>query len=357
MSWSHDKFRGIQLDAGVVAADVRDQEGRTKRVKASSARNVNQARGLRVRIFLVENGIIIAFILLVVALAFSSEFFLTGPNIRNVLRQASINGLLAIGMTFVILTAGIDLSVGSVLAFGGMIAAIFASSSLGEQYPLYVALPMGLAAGTMLGMVNGSLVAFFRVPPFVVTLGMLSIARGLTLISSDGMPVSRLSPEYIYVGQGMLAGVPVPVLIFFGVLGLAWLLLYQTPFGRYVYAVGGNEEAARISGVNTRMVKFTVYAISGCLAALGGIILSARTTAGLPQAGVAYELDAIAAVVIGGTSLAGGQGRLFGTLIGVLIIAVVNNGLDLLGVSAYYQLTFKGAIIVAAVLLDSMRQR
>ena len=318
---------------------------------------MSKARGLRLRIFLIDNGIIIAFLLLVAALALSSEHFLTTPNIRNVLRQTSINGLLAIGMTFVILTAGIDLSVGSVLAFGGMIAAIFASSSLGEQFPLYVALPMGMLAGMALGMVNGSLVAFFRVPPFVVTLGMLSIARGLTLIASNGMPVSRLSPEYIAIGQGMVFGIPVPVLIFFGVFAVAWIVLYQTPFGRYVYAVGGNEEAARISGVNTRMVKFTVYGISGALAALGGIILSARTTAGLPQAGVAYELDAIAAVVIGGTSLAGGQGRLVGTLIGALIIGVVNNGLDLLGVSAYYQLTFKGAIIVAAVLLDSLRQR
>ena len=318
---------------------------------------MSKARGLRLRIFLIDNGIIIAFLLLVAALALSSEHFLTTPNIRNVLRQTSINGLLAIGMTFVILTAGIDLSVGSVLAFGGMIAAIFASSSLGEQFPLYVALPMGMLAGMALGVVNGSLVAFFRVPPFVVTLGMLSIARGLTLIASNGMPVSRLSPEYIAVGQGMVFGIPVPILIFAGVFVIAWIVLYQTPFGRYVYAVGGNEEAARISGVNTRMVKFTVYGISGALAALGGIILSARTTAGLPQAGVAYELDAIAAVVIGGTSLAGGQGRLVGTLIGALIIGVVNNGLDLLGVSAYYQLTFKGAIIVAAVLLDSLRQR
>ncbi len=326
-------------------------------MQVTSTPGASTDRGRRLRVFLIDNGIIIAFVLLVVALALSSEHFLTSANIRNVLRQTSINGLLAIGMTFVILTGGIDLSVGSVLAFGGMIAAIFASSSLGEQYPLYVALPLGLLAGTVLGMVNGSLVAFFRVPPFVVTLGMLSIARGLTLIASNGMPVSRLSPEYITVGQGMVLGIPVPVLIFFGVFAIAWIVLYQTPFGRYVYAVGGNEEAARISGVNARMVKFTVYAISGCLAALGGIILSARTTAGLPQAGVAYELDAIAAVVIGGTSLAGGQGRLFGTLIGALIIGVVNNGLDLLGVSAYYQLTFKGAIIVAAVLLDSIRQR
>ncbi len=326
-------------------------------MERTPAKKPSDSRGQRLRVFLIDNGIILAFLVLVAALALSSEYFLTASNLRNVLRQTSINGLLAIGMTFVILTGGIDLSVGSVLAFGGMAASIFASSSLGTQYPLYVALPVGLAAGLGLGLVNGALVAFFRVPPFVVTLGMLSIARGLTLISSNGMPVSRLSDEYTFVGQGMFLGVPVPVLILFGAFALAWIVLYRTPFGRYVYAVGGNEEAARISGVNARAVKFAVYGISGALAALGGIVLSARTTAGLPQAGVAYELDAIAAVVIGGTSLAGGQGRLVGTLIGVLIIGVVNNGLDLLGVTAYYQLTLKGAIIVAAVLLDSLRRR
>lgn len=326
-------------------------------MERTPAKKPSDSRRQRLRVFLIDNGIILAFLVLVAALALSSEYFLTASNLRNVLRQTSINGLLAIGMTFVILTGGIDLSVGSVLAFGGMAASIFASSSLGTQYPLYVALPVGLAAGLGLGLVNGALVAFFRVPPFVVTLGMLSIARGLTLISSNGMPVSRLSDEYTFVGQGMFLGVPVPVLILFGVFALAWIVLYRTPFGRYVYAVGGNEEAARISGVNARAVKFAVYGISGALAALGGIVLSARTTAGLPQAGVAYELDAIAAVVIGGTSLAGGQGRLVGTLIGVLIIGVVNNGLDLLGVTAYYQLTLKGAIIVAAVLLDSLRRR
>jgi putative xylitol transport system permease protein len=326
-------------------------------LQESTARSARRLSGGAIRTFLVDNGIFIAFILLCVALAFTSEHFLSATNLRNVLRQTSINGLLAIGMTFVILTGGIDLSVGSVLAFGGMAAAVFASTSIGEQYPLWVAVPIGLLAGVALGLVNGSVVAFFRVPPFVVTLGMLSIARGLTLITSNGMPVSRLSSEYIAIGQGVIYGVPVPVLIFFGVFGIAWVVLYHTTFGRYVYAVGGNEEAARISGVNARLVKFVVYGISGALAALGGIILSARTTAGLPQAGVAYELDAIAAVVIGGTSLAGGQGRLVGTLIGALIIGVVNNGLDLLGVSAYYQLTLKGTIIVAAVLLDSLRRR
>lgn len=310
-----------------------------------------------VRRFLLDNIIFIAFAALCVALALFNPQFLDVNNIRNVLRQVSINGVLAIGMTFVILTSSIDLSVGSVLAFGGIVAAMLASSTFAGDYPLYLSLTAGLAAGLGLGLINGLLVAYARVPAFVVTLGMLSAARGLTLIVSNGMPVSRLSAAFLGVGQGAVLGVPVPIWILFGVFALAWLVLYKMTFGRYVYAVGGNEEAARISGINTRQIRLAVYGISGMLAALGGVILAARTTAGLPQAGVGYELDAIAAVVIGGTSLAGGQGRIVGTLIGALIIGVVNNGLDLLGVSSYYQLTLKGSIIIAAVLLDSLRRR
>ena len=306
---------------------------------------------------LASNAIVIAFIVLCAALYLANPNFLDPINIRNVLRQTSINAILAIGMTFVILTGGIDLSVGSILAFGGMIASILVSSSLGEVYPVVIAVPIGLLAGLALGAVNGFFTGYLRVPSFVVTLGMLSAARGLTLIASDGRPVSRLAAEYLFIGQGAILSIPIPILIMFGTYAVAWFVLYRTTFGRYVYAVGGNEEAAKISGVRVRLIKFSVFCISGLLSALGGIILSARTTAGLPQAGETYELDAIAAVVIGGTSLFGGRGTLFGSLIGALIIGVVNNGLDLLGVSAYFQLIFKGAIIVAAVLLDSLRRR
>lgn len=312
---------------------------------------------LNVRKVLADNAIVAAFIVLCLALYFANNNFLDPINIRNVLRQTSINAILATGMTFVILTGGIDLSVGSVLAFGSIIASILSSSSIGPVLPIFVAIPLGLLAGLALGLVNGFFTAYLRIPAFVVTLGMLSMARGLTLIASDGMPVSRLTDNYIAIGQGMVGSVPVPVIIMFAIYGLAWFLLYRTTFGRYVYAVGGNEEAAQISGVKVRQVRLAVFGISGLLAALGGIILSARTTAGLPQAGTTYELDAIAAVVIGGTSLFGGQGTLFGSLIGALIIGVVNNGLDLLGVSPYYQLVFKGGIIIAAVLLDSLRRR
>lgn len=305
---------------------------------------------------LLEYGIFVAFFVLCIVLAFASPYFLMPKNLINVLRQISINGFLSIGMTFVILTGGIDLSVGSVLAFGGIVGASLASSSMGTVYPTPAAILIGLFAGTALGAVTGFFIAKWRMSPFVVSLGMLSVARGLTYIYTDGMPVPKLEESFLYIGQGRIAGIPLPVLIFAVIFMLSWIVLYKTRFGRYVYAVGGNEKSARISGVNTRLVVFVVYVISGFLSALGGLTLSARTSAGLPQAGVAYELDAIAAVVIGGTSLSGGQGSLVGTLFGALIIGVINNGLDLLGVSSYYQQVIKGAIIVGAVWLDSLRK-
>lgn len=307
----------------------------------------------RVAGFLSDYGIIVAFIVLCVILSVVSPYFLGVNNLLNVLRQVSINGVLAIGMTFVILTRGIDLSVGSVMAFAAMVAASFAVVDSGM--PLIVPLTLGLAAGLALGCVNGVMVARFAIPPFVMTLGMLSMARGLTYIYSDGMPISSLSPSFLWLGQGMVAGIPVPVILFAAVFMLAWFTLRYTTFGRYVYAVGGNPTAARLSGIKVSRITFSVYAISGLLCGLAGLMIAARTSAALPQAGVAYELDAIAAVVIGGTSLAGGKGRIVGTLFGVLIIGVINNGLDLLGVSSFYQQLVKGAIIVVAVMLDRSR--
>ncbi len=305
-----------------------------------------------------EYGIVVAFVLLCVVLALASPYFLKTDNLLNVLQQTSVNGLLAIGMTFVILTGGIDLSVGSILAFSGVVSASFASSAnFGVASPAIVAVLFGLLAGLTLGMINGVLVAKWRVPAFVVTLGMLSIARGLTYIYTNGMPIPNIEQQFLFFGQGFVLRIPFAVIIFAGVFFLAWVILYRTRFGRYVYAVGGNEKSARISGVNTRLIMFIVYGISGLLAAVGGIILTARTTAGLPQAGQSYELDAIAAVVIGGASLAGGQGKLVGTLFGALIIGVINNGLDLLHVSSYYQQVIKGIIIIGAVLLDSLRKK
>ncbi len=307
-------------------------------------------------------GILIALVLVCVALSVANEFFLTQRNIINVLRQASINGILAIGMTFVILTRGIDLSVGSVVALAGVVSASFATTSAtagiaGAPYGFYIAISIGILVGMAAGWINGILVAYFNVPAFVTTLGMLSAARGLTLLYTGGRPVPSLTPEYRNVGTGDVFGIPMPIILFAVVFIAAFLVLSSTRFGRHVYAAGGNPHAARVSGINVKRVRMMVYVISGALAGLAGMILAARTGSALPQAGIAYELDAIAAVVIGGTSLSGGVGQVTGTLIGALLISVVNNGLDLMGVESYYQQVIKGMLIVAAVMLDQARHK
>jgi putative xylitol transport system permease protein len=307
-------------------------------------------------------GILIAFALLCVVLAILNENFLSTRNILNVLRQTSINGILAIGMTFVILARGIDLSVGSVVALAGIVAASLATSSstamvAGGPYPALLAIAVGLAVGGACGAVNGAIVARFNVPSFVVTLAMLSAARGLTLLYAEGKPVPNLTEGFRFMGTGAIAGIPMPVVIFAAVFLVAWWVLQQSRFGRQVYAVGGNPHAATVSGISVSRVRLSVFVISGVLAGLAGMILAARTGSALTQAGIAYELDAIAAVVIGGTSLAGGVGRVTGTLIGALLIGVMNNGLDLMGVESYYQQVIKGVLIVAAVMLDQSRNR
>ncbi|RWG04138.1 ABC transporter permease [Mesorhizobium sp.] len=310
--------------------------------------------GMRAGELIRQFSIVLVFFLIVAFFSFASQYFLTWPNWLNLVRQSSINGILAIGVTFVILTKGIDLSVGSVMALTGMIAASLVTDT-NEHFVLWGVLA-GLAVGAALGLVNGVLVAAIKVPPFVVTLGMLSVARGLTLIFSDGRPIPNLSDAFTWIGAGQVAYVPVPILVLLLVFLIGWTVLNYTTFGRYVYAVGGNEKAARTSGVSTRIIVGSTYVISGLLAGLAGIVLSARTTAALPQAGIGYELDAIAAVVIGGTSLAGGRGSLLGTLIGALIIGTINNGMDLMGVSSYYQQVLKGTIIVVAVIADQIRK-
>lgn len=307
-------------------------------------------------------GILLALLLLCFVLALISENFLSTRNILNVLRQSSINGILAIGMTFVILTRGIDLSVGSVAAFAGVVAASLATTSstgmvAGAPYPAVMAIVAGLAAGMACGSVSGAIVARFNVPAFVVTLGMLSAARGLTLIYSGGRPIPALTEEFRWIGTGSIWGIPVPIFLLLGTFAVAHFVLTQTRFGRHVYAVGGNPHAAKVSGLPVRKIRFSVYIIAGALAGLAGMVLAARTGSGLPQAGIAYELDAIAAVVIGGTSLAGGVGRVTGTLIGALLIGVMNNGLDLMGVESYYQQVIKGILIVAAVMLDQSKNK
>ncbi|MCC7526562.1 MAG: ribose ABC transporter permease, partial [Chitinophagaceae bacterium] len=288
-------------------------------------------------------GIFIAFILICIILSIATPYFFTAQNIIIVLRQVSINGILAIGVTYVIIAGGIDLSLGSVLALTGVIAASFAHPG---TFALAVPVLLALLVGMAIGAVNGLVITLGKVAPFIVTLGMMTIARGLALVWSDGRPVTNLSPAFNYIGGGDLLFVPVPILLFGLVIFISAVVLNYTRMGRYIYAVGGNENAAKASGIRVNRVKLFAYIMCSGLAGLAGVILAARINTGQPNAGIAYELDAIAAVVIGGTSLMGGRGSIAGTVIGVLIIGVINNGLDLLNVSSYYQQIIKGIIII-----------
>ncbi|WP_448462976.1 ABC transporter permease [Martelella sp. AMO21009] len=335
----------------------------TQNAKTPAGAGTEQKRPMTERLGPIAQryGILIALILVCIVLSIVSENFLSPRNIVNVLRQTSINGILAIGMTFVILTRGIDLSVGSVVALAGVVSASFATTSSsafipGTPYIAPIAIVIGLAAGIAMGAISGTAVARFSVPAFVATLGMLSAARGLTLIYSGGRPIPALTDGYRWIGTGDIFGLPIPIILFALVFLVAHFVLTNTRFGRHIYAVGGNPHAAKVSGLSVNRIRFMVYVISGALAGLAGMVLAARTGSALPQAGVAYELDAIAAVVIGGTSLSGGIGRVSGTVIGALLIGVMNNGLDLLGVESYYQQVIKGALIVAAVMLDRSRK-
>jgi ribose/xylose/arabinose/galactoside ABC-type transport system permease subunit len=293
-------------------------------------------------------GLIIALVLAVAVLAILRPHFLSSANLLNVIRQISINGILAVGVTFVLLTAGVDLSLGSVVALAGVLAAHFAHPG---DYPLIVPVFIGILAGVACGAINGTVVTLGRVAPFIATLGMMTVARGLALVASDGRPVSNMSPAMKALA-GDIGGVPIPAIILAIVALGAWWLLTYTRIGRHIYAVGGNEQAARAAGIHVGRVKMFAYTVCGALTGLAGVVLASRITTGQPNAGVAYELDAIAAVVIGGTSLSGGIGTIGGTILGALLMGVIGNGLDLLNVSAYYQQIVKGLIIVGAVWLD-----
>lgn len=279
--------------------------------------------------------------------------FLSIFNILNVLRQTSINSIIAVGMTFVILTGGIDLSVGSVLAFCGAVSAALISAG----QPLIVVLFVALLTGTIMGILTGVIISRGKVQAFIATLVTMTIVRGATLVFTQGKPINAglgsASESFAWLGGGYLLGIPVPVYLMIFVYALAWYTLHQTRFGRYIYALGGNEEAARLSGLATKKMKTIVYGISGFLAALAGIIMTSRLSSAQPTAGTGYELDAIAAVVLGGTSLSGGSGRIMGTIVGALIIGILNNALNLMNVSSYYQMIAKGTVILIAVLLDT----
>lgn len=289
-----------------------------------------------------------------IVLSIISSNFLTTTNLLNVVRQIAINGILAIGMTIVCLTGGIDLSVGSIVAFSGIITAGFLRD---KGLPLIVVILLAILVGALLGLYNGYFVAYWNAAPFVVTLSMMTIARGMTYVYSDGRPISNLPTSFLAIGKGSIAGIPVPTLILLLVFVLASVMLTKLKFGRYIYAVGGNEDAAMVSGINVKRIKMMVYVLSGVACGIASVILTARVSAGLPTAGNGYELDAIAATVIGGTSLSGGRGRLWGTIVGAILLGIVNNGLDLLNVSSFYQQIVKGLIILGAILIDSKRNQ
>ena len=296
-------------------------------------------------------GILFAFVLVCATLAWLSPVFLRWNNILNVIRQSSIYGIMAVGMTFVILTGGIDLSVGSILAVAGALAAGMVKAGAALPWVVLVA----LAVGATIGLANGLIVTVGRITPFVTTLGMMSIGRSLTLIYCQGYPISGFNPQFRYIGGGDLLGIPFPIVVFLVTVILAAVILSETRLGRYTYAIGGNEETVRLSGVRTNFYKTMVYVFAGVTSAVSAVILTSRLNSAEPVAGMGYELDVIAAVVIGGTSLNGGRGSVWGTLIGALLIAVINNGMVLLGISPYFQQLVKGLIILGAVLLDRLR--
>ncbi|MDY5022791.1 MAG: ABC transporter permease [Blautia sp.] len=289
-----------------------------------------------------------------VVLSIASPNFLKTTNILNILRQVSINGILAIGMSLVCLTGGIDLSVGSIVAFAGILTAGMLNNT---SLPIFVIALIAVAVGCIMGLINGYFVAYWGAPAFVVTLSMLTVGRGLTYIYCDGKPISKLPAEFLVIGKGSILGLPIPTIVLLVVFIVFSVMLSKFKLGRYIYAVGGNPQAAMVSGINVKKILLLVYMFSGMCCGVAAVVLTARVSAGLATAGDGYELNAIAATVIGGTSLSGGTGKLWGTLLGALLLGMVNTGLDLLNVTSYYQQVVRGLIILGAILIDTRRNK
>ncbi|WP_369410446.1 ABC transporter permease subunit [Pontibacter qinzhouensis] len=313
---------------------------------------------------LVKFQSLIALFMLCLVIGLLSDKFFTVANGWNVMRQISVNICISVGMTLVVLTAGIDLSVGSILALCGAITAGLLKFGLEIPaldmfigFTVLGAILAGMLTGTALGAFNGWTITKFKVPPFVATLAMLTIARGLTMLWTEGFPISNLGETFSYLGTGWFLGIPLPVWISGIIVLAAVIVTKKTRLGRYIYAIGGNESAARLSGININRIKIIVYSIAGGLAAIGGLIVTSRLDSAQPNAGMSYELDAIAAVVIGGTSLSGGRGTIMGTVLGAIIIGVLNNGLVLLDVSPFWQQVVKGFVILLAVIIDKANSK
>ena len=295
-----------------------------------------------------EYFIFVIFIALVVVLACLKPSFISLGNLVNILKQASINGILAFGMMFVIVAGGFDMSVGSTVAFAGILAAMTGQGN----YPLIVPLLVALLAGLLVGVLNGVGVAVGNLPPFIMTLGTMTAVRGLALLISDGKPVIGLSPEYRAIAASSVCGIPMLAVFLTIIIAICSFVLSKTVYGRRVYACGGNLLAARVSGINTTKIRVSTFAIAGLLAGLSGFLMTSRVTIGQPTAAESYEMDAITACVVGGVSMSGGIGKPWGVVVGCLLITVITNGLDIMGVSSHWQKIVKGAIIVAAVLID-----
>ncbi len=304
-----------------------------------------------------ELGIGIALVLELILFSILSPYFFTPENLLNVSLQVSIIAIIAAGMTFVILTSGIDLSVGSVVALAGIVTTSVLTIDTSFSVALPVAIIAGLAFGVASGAVAGICVTKFNITPFIVTLALMTIWRGAAFVYTEGRPVWELPAEFSTLGGGRILQVPLPSIIMVAVYLISHIVLTRTRFGRYVYAVGGNREAARLAGIRTERILLQVYMLCGMLAALSGILLASRMNSGQPNAGLMYELDAIAAVVVGGTSLFGGRGSIIGTFIGAMLIAVLRNGLNLLNVGSYVQQVIIGVVILLAVMVDQFRMR
>ncbi|WP_020600833.1 ABC transporter permease [Spirosoma panaciterrae] len=316
------------------------------------------------RPFLTRFQSLIALFVLCLGISLLSDKFLTVANFWNVLRQISVNVCISTGMTLVVLTAGIDLSVGSVLALSGAITAGLLrngipvpSANLFIGFTVLGAMLAGILTGSVLGWFNGWAITRFKLPPFVATLAMLTIARGLTMLWTEGFPITGLGDSFTFLGTGWFLGVPVPVWLSGMLVAIAVLVTNKTRLGRYIYAIGGSESAARLSGVNIDKIKIVVYTLAGGLAGVGGLLVTSRLDSAQPNAGTSYELDSIAAVVIGGTSLSGGRGSILGTVQGAIIIGVLNNGLVLLNVSPFWQQVVKGFVILLAVIIDKRTEK
>lgn len=292
-------------------------------------------------------------IVLFVALAIASPYFLTPTNLSSVVRQTAVINIMALGMTLVIVSGGIDLSVGAILAMGGLLGTM--AMEAGASIPLAVLI--GLVTGLACGFLNGALITWLRVEPFIVTLGTLGIVRGLALIISKGLPVHKVPPQFSYLGEGNLLGVPFVLWILLACAVLMHVILERTKLGRYAFAIGSNKDAAIYAGIPIAFHLTAVYAVSGLLCGLAGMVEASRLMTGQPTAGLGYELQVIAAVVIGGGSLRGGEGSVIGTLIGAFIMGLLSNGSDLLGISPYHQQAIIGAVIILAVSVDELRKR